>query len=340
MGSGFQSFGGGLGGVTSIGGKYTGLGSFAVYDKNIGSFIQNYFYSAKAAAGGGSSLKLLDQAGPNPTKPTISAKENAEIDAAIISGKAIPAIILRNKDLFDKQVHAVLNPIIPDVILTGGPPPILQPTVAVKPPSIPTQSVGAPSLPSTVSVSGPTWDTGPASTSYPTQPTPGQPGQVCIPMNLSGILGGIGSIADTIGGLASTYYNVRNARAGVPQPMAAPPAVNPALPIQFAGGPGTLASTPAAALARTAAMVIPSGVTAMAGLVPTGLGGLLGKAFGIAAAYGLSVEVVSAILREGTPKRRRKRLLTKSDVADISTMAALLGKNSEAFKTWLAVSRR
>jgi len=68
--------------------------------------------------------------------------------------------------------------------------------------------------------------------------------------------------------------------------------------------------------------------------------GLVGKALGIAAALGLSVDVVDAVLKMGTPKRRRKRLLTKSDVADISTMAALLGKNSEAFKTWLAVSRR
>ncbi len=68
--------------------------------------------------------------------------------------------------------------------------------------------------------------------------------------------------------------------------------------------------------------------------------GAIGKALGIAAALGIGVDVVTDVLRMGTPKRRRKRLLTKSDVADISTMAALLGKNSEAFKTWLAVSRR
>lgn len=40
------------------------------------------------------------------------------------------------------------------------------------------------------------------------------------------------------------------------------------------------------------------------------------------------------------PRRRRRRLLTKSDVADISTMAALLGKNSESFKVWLAKATR
>jgi len=78
----------------------------------------------------------------------------------------------------------------------------------------------------------------------------------------------------------------------------------------------------------------------MAGsLVPAGFSAI-GKAIGIAAALGLTVDVVDAVLKMGAPKRRRKRLLTKSDVADISTMAALLGKNSEAFKTWLAVSRR
>ena len=40
------------------------------------------------------------------------------------------------------------------------------------------------------------------------------------------------------------------------------------------------------------------------------------------------------------PRRRRRRLLTKSDIADISTMAALLGKNSESFKVWLAKATR
>lgn len=39
-------------------------------------------------------------------------------------------------------------------------------------------------------------------------------------------------------------------------------------------------------------------------------------------------------------RRRRRRLLTKSDIADISTMAALLGKNSESFKVWLAKATR
>ena len=38
--------------------------------------------------------------------------------------------------------------------------------------------------------------------------------------------------------------------------------------------------------------------------------------------------------------RRRKRMATKSDIADIATMASLLGKNSEAFKTWLAKATR
>lgn len=40
------------------------------------------------------------------------------------------------------------------------------------------------------------------------------------------------------------------------------------------------------------------------------------------------------------PRRRRRRMLTKSDIADISTMAALLGRSSEAFKVWLAKATR
>ena len=46
--------------------------------------------------------------------------------------------------------------------------------------------------------------------------------------------------------------------------------------------------------------------------------------------------------RPGAPcrRRRRRRMLTKSDIADISTMASILGKNSEAFKTWLAKATR
>lgn len=48
------------------------------------------------------------------------------------------------------------------------------------------------------------------------------------------------------------------------------------------------------------------------------------------------------IPRTGQPcrRRRRRRMLTKSDIADISTMSVLLGRNSEAFKTWLAKATR
>lgn len=61
----------------------------------------------------------------------------------------------------------------------------------------------------------------------------------------------------------------------------------------------------------------------------------------IAAASGSSPEMVDRVLhyaRQG--RHRRKRMLTKGDIGDISTMAALLGKNSDAFKTWLAKATR
>ena len=59
----------------------------------------------------------------------------------------------------------------------------------------------------------------------------------------------------------------------------------------------------------------------------------------IAAALGVSPNQVAAIKKYCRTRRRRRRMLTKSDIADISTMASLLGKSSEAFKTWLATQR-
>ncbi len=164
-------------------------------------------------------------------------------------------------------------------------------------------------------------------------------------MNLSGLLSGVSDIANTIGGLASTYYSVKNI--GRPPQAAAPPAVNPAQPVRgsFPSFQTNLPQYQAAGFnqpyagfgAMTTGLPIALGAKALAGTFNTGL---LGKALAIAGTLGLSIDVVQAVLGEANHKHRRKRLLTKSDVADISTMASLLGKNSEAFKTWLAVSRR
>ena len=61
----------------------------------------------------------------------------------------------------------------------------------------------------------------------------------------------------------------------------------------------------------------------------------------IASAVGVTPATVDAVLAEARKgRRRRRRMLTKSDVGDISTMAALLGKNTDAFKTWLAKATR
>jgi len=60
----------------------------------------------------------------------------------------------------------------------------------------------------------------------------------------------------------------------------------------------------------------------------------------IAAASGVSAEAVDRVLhyaRQG--RRRRRRMLTKSDIGDISTMKQILG-NGEAFKLWLAKATR
>lgn len=70
--------------------------------------------------------------------------------------------------------------------------------------------------------------------------------------------------------------------------------------------------------------------------------GNVGKIAGIAAITGIGAEAVQAVLEadKKLKRRRRRRLLTSSDVKDITVMASLLGKNSEAFKTWLATSQR
>lgn len=341
MASGFQTNTGGSAGFNvRIGSK--GLNTFAVYDANIGRFIENYYNRARAES---NPFRFSDSAGPGPS---ISRAENQEIDEAIRSGVAIPAGVLRGRELFDKQADAVINPIrLPHVILENKPPPliparapVIQPTVAVASPA-----------PQPVGVAGPSW-TIPGASSYPAQRDPLNPIGSCNCMNLSNILTGISNIGNTIGGLASTYYSVKNA--GRP-PQAAPPAVNPAQPVrqlQPIYGPTqprmqniypafqqAAAYQPAGAFTNqfAAGSIVSSGVSALARLPSMGL---LGKALAIAGTLGLSVDVVQAVLGEANHKHRRKRLLTKSDVADISTMASLLGKNSEAFKTWLAVNRR
>lgn len=176
---------------------------------------------------------------------------------------------------------------------------------------------------------------------------------------LTNILGGINQIAQTVGGLATSYYQIRGVRAGPPP---APPSVTP---VASAGRPppATTAGVSAPAAIRTRAEQLrklqPPPVFNTAGfvnpfaggnkLVPLTAGAIrtggtsmagLGKIAAIAAALGIGVEVVDAVLGMDKHKHRRKRLLTKGDIADIGTMSSMLGKNSEAFRTWLAQSLR
>jgi len=335
--SGFQTNTGGSAGFNvQVGAK--GLNTFAVYDANIGRFIENFYNQARAQS---RQFQNIDSAGPGPS---ITAEENAEIDAAIASGKAIPAIPFKGKAAFDQAADAYINPIpILRDVWQGLPP--SKPSLIPVPKSrtIPTVVDAAPPPPRNLPA-GPSWQI-PGASSYPSQPDPNATQKVCFDMNLSGLLSGVSSIANTIGGLASTYYSVKNL--GKPPMAAAPPAITPRAPVQ-ASFPSYQTNLPQF---QTAQYQPAGGFQAMTtGGLPIAIGGtalarsfnagLLGKALAIAGTLGLSIDVVQAVLGEANHKHRRKRLLTKSDVADISTMASLLGKNSESFKTWLAVSRR
>ncbi len=186
-------------------------------------------------------------------------------------------------------------------------------------------------------------------------------GESTLP-NLNAFLGGLTRTANTLGDVATAYYRVRAARSpppivmpALPPPAAtipAPPALNPAgarVPLANAKPPEVAPTHSAASVFDLSGFRNPfaSGnrIIQQAGL-PALPGGTrvagLGKVAAIAAALGIGVEVVDAVLGldEKSKKRRRRRMLTKSDVADIAVMANMLGKGSESFRTWLATNLR
>lgn len=67
----------------------------------------------------------------------------------------------------------------------------------------------------------------------------------------------------------------------------------------------------------------------------TAVGCISQRDIDIAAAAGTTPELVDLVLKLGRRNRRRPRMLTKSDIADISTMKAVLG-GGKAFELWLA----
>lgn len=252
---------------------------------------------------------------PSAPMPTISPIEMAAIDEAIKSGTAISIPPIQGRELFQKQA---------DVIITGEAAP--QPRVLLSPPAGSDQSSIA------AATAG--------STGYDAQQ--GGFGATEDPLNLSSILGGILDVAQT-------YQAVKT--------IVSPPQVQYAPPVQ-APPPVYLAPTAAAAIAQTAQIsgipglpiqtaALPAILAPLAGGAISTLGSSAmalfssaGKIAAIAAATGIGIDVIDGILKAGAPKRRRRRMLTKSDTADIATMAALLGKGSESFKTWLAIATR
>ncbi len=253
--------------------------------------------------------------GPSPTISTkragavtsggvLSQSESAAIDAAIKAGTALPVRPLQGRELFERQAAVVISGEAPRVTVPG-----IRPTIAVR--------------------------AGPATGTDQSDIGTSQPGEP--PMNLSQILGGVQSGVES---LARTWSTIQQARA-------APPAVNPAPSyaqraglVQTPGGGYVTAPSLPVQQAGFGAILPLAGRALGLGGGGTGMVSAVGKTAAIAAATGLGIDMVAGILSAGRPKRRRRRMLTKSDVADISTMAALLGKNSESFKTWLAGSLR
>lgn len=122
--------------------------------------------------------------------------------------------------------------------------------------------------------------------------------------NLNAII----STAASLTGLYGQVQAIRNPVGGLQPAMMAMPAV--------------------AAAGRALAPIAGRGVALLRGT---------GKIAAIAAATGLSMEAVDMILKAGSPRRRRRKMLTDGDFTAIAKMHALLG-NSKAFSTWLAAN--
>ena len=127
-----------------------------------------------------------------------------------------------------------------------------------------------------------------------------------------GLLGSATSatLPSVLGGIASQYFN----QPATPPASTLPPYVNPTTQV-------------------SATNVTP--ITSRG--IPVGC--ISQRDIDIAAAAGTSPEMVDLILKLGRRNRRRKRMLTKSDIGDISVMRQMLG-NGEAFKLWLAKATR
>jgi len=131
-----------------------------------------------------------------------------------------------------------------------------------------------------------------------------------------GIFGdtGLSNTGDILGGLYSTYRRYTQPAAITQPAMILPPYVNPET------------RRPALGVAPSAGGGIPVGCISQ-------------RDIDIAAAAGTTPELVDLVLKLARRNKRRRRMLTKSDIGDISTMRQILG-GGEAFKLWLAKATR
>lgn len=167
-------------------------------------------------------------------------------------------------------------------------------------------------------------DLGPASGPAQSYTNPGGPGGQSV--DLTSILEGLGTAV----GIYQTVDQIRN-----PQPAF----INPSNPTPDEDYEGSLTDwldgpfDPYKPSNQVTSLPSTGGTVAYQGAISN-------RDRAIAAASGASPEMVDRVLhfaRQG--RRRRRRMLTKSDIGDISTMRQILG-GGEAFKVWLAKATR
>ncbi len=236
----------------------------------------------------------------------ISEAEHAEIDQKIEEQAATAAQIALLGEYVD-TIHPDRLVAIGSALAAGerqGPPPPPQ-TADVIPLPVQTHPIGAP---------------GPFMPDIVAAPRPPEPRIPDSPpgedMNLSAVLAGAAGLVSAAGAYRA---------AG--QTPTAPWPVNPAPQIYGAS------VQPAAMIPA----VVGGAGRALATVAPRINAAKWAKAAAVAAATGLGLEAVLAIWDEKPTRRRRRRMLTQSDFADIAKMNGLLG-NGKAFTTWLAAN--
>ena len=269
--------------------------------------------------------------------PAISPEEMAEIDAAKSDQEQTsrPVVVLQTPDEISSAQADIQNILlrfpgidparIPIFTLPGGidagdehqPPPEIFPEVSVLPEvgtEVEIPDVGQPDF-----LPGSGTDVELGGGTQPLIPDPGSGIGETTMADLGDILGNVGAVLGRIGGTIDFDPST---------PGIFDDVTGPSLPDIIGGfvGGGLDPVTPSPTVTTPRAPTVATTCISQADSR-------------IAAATGVSAAQVAQIRTLSRGRRRRRRMLTKSDVADISTMASLLGKSSEAFKTWLATQR-